>query len=39
MLYEDNKITMDDPEIPKVLVMMLQDQTQFLKGSILKRMG
>jgi hypothetical protein len=39
MLYEDNQITMDDPEIPKVLVMMLQDQTQFLNGSILKRMG
>jgi hypothetical protein len=39
MMYDQGQITMDTPEIPNFLVMMLQDQTQFLNASILKRMG
>jgi hypothetical protein len=38
MMYDQGKITMDTPEIPNFLVMMLQDQTQFLNASLLKRM-
>jgi hypothetical protein len=39
VMYDNNKITLDTPEVLKVFVMMLQDQTQFLNGSILKRIG
>jgi hypothetical protein len=37
MMYDQGKLTLDNPEVPNLLVMMLQDQTQFLNASILKR--
>lgn len=37
IMFDQGKVTMDDPEATKILVMMLQDQTQFLNASILKR--
>jgi hypothetical protein len=37
IMFNQGKVTMDDPEATKILVMMLQDQTQFLNASILKR--
>lgn len=37
MVYDDGKLTLDNPEVPNLLIMMLQDQTQFLNASLLKR--
>jgi len=39
MMYEHGKLTLDNPEVPNLLVMMLQDQTQFLNASLLKRIA
>lgn len=36
-MFDEGKVTMSDLDIPKLLVMMLQDQTQFYNASILKR--
>lgn len=37
MMFDLGKNTLDKPDVPSILVMMLQDQTQFLNASILKR--
>jgi hypothetical protein len=37
MMFDLGNNTLDKPDVPGVLVMMLQDQTQFLNASILKR--
>jgi len=37
-MFDKGKATMDDLGVPGILIMMLQDQTQFLNASILTRM-
>lgn len=37
-MFDRGKLTMDHTEVPGLLVMMLQDQTQFFNASILTRM-
>ena len=36
-MLDKGTITMDNPEVVKILLMMLQDQSQFFDGSILHR--
>ena len=36
-MFDQGKVTMGDLDVPNLLVMMLQDQTQFFNASILKR--
>jgi hypothetical protein len=38
-MFEGPALAMKDKGIPNILIMVLQDQTQFFNGSILNRMN